>query len=589
MEKNLYGFRPLLFHKTQQGDNDLKLSGKFIDQVIRRDFNPIKGQQTRWEYHFQCKLHLYGSTVILFLLFLSGFCFLATFNGMSEHLISLEENPFASAILIKGGLQRSRLNALKDQLFFNPKKNVFSEKECDDCIVPAIKGVYPFNIVSLRFLDSDFSIFDESYDVLTVKVPDQKSETNEADYYIKKWLTDNFQKGHQFFHSEKDAVNQSILLSPSLFKKFGFKPDSINSENNPSIFFLSPTKGRKTIFQDREKAGNDQWTPLNSNEIITYTNKASLFNVSKRFLGGDAIITEGFYYHLFKQSSFDPRKSVEFFYINYSDGKLNSNDERIIETWAYDTFGKNFINKPYFSSNRREVKIKFNPYMTIKDINTKCYIKRKLKILNNKISAISIDFKEDKARYDGQEMMHDGQELMYYYSYLYINKDPKILQNISKFIHYLKKKFNCIFDDNQVMTLIKYQKDMDRMTQIFRVFFLGFIILLPTYILVTFSLLLQVKRHQIGIFKSMGASTLKLICIYIYEAMLLIRLPLILSFGVSFGISFFIPEEELYYSINFLFIGLYVLAIVVLTIIGAGLSAKQIVSRQPYQLISYQT
>jgi ABC-type antimicrobial peptide transport system permease subunit len=197
-------------------------------------------------------------------------------------------------------------------------------------------------------------------------------------------------------------------------------------------------------------------------------------------------------------------------------------------------------------------------------------------LLHVLIPDISLDFREDTPAYDGQEMH-------YYYSYLYINKDQRILDNISKLIHFLKKRFQSYLDDNQVMTLIKYRKDMQRMDAIFWWFFIGFVLLLITYIVVTFTLLLQTKRHQIGMFKSMGASSTKLILIYVYEALILI----VISLTMAFLLSLCVPAGE-FYMFNY-YVLLYILCILILTISGAGFSAWQIVTRQPYQLISYQT
>lgn len=505
-------------------------------------------------------------------MFFSGFRFLGTYNGLKNHLKSLEENPFASAILIKGSFQRTRLNKLKAGLFFNPENQTFGELDCKSCL-PAIQAVYPYNTVHLYFIKEDFSILQDTYELITVKVPSNYTQDhNEADHYIQKWISSNLQLGSDFFVSEEDGINRSMILSPELANKLGYNPDALKAK--PTIYFLDT---KQDLIHKRKKGNHPNlWGPLDEIEKIKYSNHAQLFDVLKHFSGGDAIITEGFYYHLCKTYAFDPCQSVEYFYLRRSDGQFRSAEFKTINQWASKYFGSSTIETPYLFGNKREIKFQFKSYSDENHINTKCNIRIGLQTLSKKISNIVLDFKEDMPAYDGQQMR-------YYYTYLYINKDQRILDNISRLIHFLKKRFESYLDDNQVMTLIKYRKDMKRMDAIFWWFCIGFILLLIAYIVVTFTLLLQTKRHQIGMFKSMGASSYKLIRLYVYEALILI----VISLFMAFLFSYWIPAGE-FYSHNY-YVGFYIMSILGLTIAGAGFSAWHIVSRQPYQLISYQT
>ena len=548
----------------------MRLFGNFTKTVLFRDFWPIKGQQESFEHFIQCKLYIYGSILILLILFFSGFRFLGTYNGLKKHLKSLEENPFASAILIKGSFQRTRLNNLKAGLFFNPKQQRFGEQNCEYCL-PAIQAVYPYNIVHLHFLHENLSIIPDTYEVITVKVPSELAQDNEADHYIQKWISGNLQMASEFFSSEENGVNRSMILSPELGSKLGYNSEALKAK--PQIYFLDT---KRDLIHDR-KQGNHKnlWGPLNESEKIKYSNHAQLLDVLKHFSGGDAIITEGFYYHLCKTYKFDPCGSVEHFYLKRQEGKFHASEIKTIKQWASDYFGANAMDHlPFLFGN--EIKFQFRSNAGDDQVNTKCNIRIGLQTLSEKISNIVLDFKEDMPAYDGQKMR-------YYYTYLYINKDQRILDNISKLIHFLKKRFQSYLDDNQVMTLIKYRKDMKRMDAIFWWFFIGFILLLIAYIVVTFTLLLQTKRHQIGMFKSMGASSYKLIRLYVYEALILI----VISLFMAFLLSYWIPSGEFYSYNNY--IGLYIACILGLTIAGAGFSAWHIVTRQPYQLISYQT
>jgi len=542
----------------------------FVKQVIIRDFIPIKGQQSRFDFFFNLQLHTLCSFFIFLLLILSGFVFLGLYNGINEHLISLEEDPFASAIKINTSVTRQQLNILQKQLFFDTKKNFFVIEKSDNTI-PVINAIYPYNKLSLHFLKADGkSIFEDTYDVLSVRIPNKKYQLNEADCYIKNWVTKNLCMSKEFFPSEDEGVKNNIILSQSLYKKIGFKTNDINKL---PIYFLSVGK-----YNIEDRDGNFL-RPLSQDEKIKYVNKATLFDVATLTPGGDAIISEGFYYNL-KQGYYDTAKPMYLFYIKINKGVFEKKDKKHIDNWAYTNFDKECIEKPRLTFNKKMVKIQFHPCLK-KEINTKYNIKSKFKKLKKILPDIVLDFKEEPPIYLEQEDK-------YYYAFLYINKHPKIIDNISGLAHFLEKKFIGDVDDQQVITLRKYRKDMDRMKAISKLFLGNIFVLLLLYIIVTFSLLLQNKRHHIGMIKSMGASTLKIISIYILESFILTLIPLLLSLFICILLEFDILNmSDIIYSINVNWFIKYILAIAGVTLIGSFISAIYIASRYPYQLIAY--
>ncbi|ETR70012.1 MAG: hypothetical protein OMM_09134, partial [Candidatus Magnetoglobus multicellularis str. Araruama] len=481
----------------------LKFPIRFFRMIVNRDFNPIQGQKNSSLHFFQCRLPIWGSWIILLILCLTGIICLGVHGGIKNHLMVLESNPFASAIRIEGAFSRARLMRLKSLLYFNTQQNIFeTTKQPSKYHKKVIQAVYPFNLVSLRFLDrSGFHILPESYDVLSVKV--QKSQQNNTDDDIKEWILNHLKEDTFFATYAGASVNYGLIISEQLYRQMGFEKPFQHLDNDLNISFLS-VDGKYNLLENRARNNQELWAPLTQAEQTRYVVNMPLVNVAAHLPGGDALITEGCYDILTKGKYFSPCKPIEHFYIQFEKPYETLDQQKTIQ-WANAAFGKHVFHQPYFSPDKKTIKfqfqdLSFNP--KYRDISTQCHVKSQFHHLEAMIDIpLKIDFKDDPPTYSEKTST-------YYYAYLYINKDQDILNHIQLLTRFIKNKFESYIEDHQVMTLKKYRSDMSRINWIVFWVFLSIASLMLVYISVTFSLFLQTKMHNIGMMMSFGAPAL---------------------------------------------------------------------------------
>jgi len=559
----------------------MKFSQQFFKIVVLRDFNPIQGNKSDAQHFFQCKLPIWGSWIILFILCLIGIISLGIHGGIKSHLEHLENNPFASAIRIEGTFTRDRLQTLKEKLLFHlPSNELVTNKTESEESIPIIHGVYPFNLISIRFLNQYGDIVLKStHDVLSVKV--QKNNNSQHDDYVQKWVSKNLKYNH--FFKQNDQIKDGIIVSETLMEKIGLDCSNKDLMMSHKISFLS-VSGKSNLLEERAKANKDLWAPLTQDEKNRFTVEFPLIDIATHLPGGDAIITENLYQCLSSGTQYDPCRSVEYFYLNFSNGYDLPVKEKVL-AWAKDNFGNQFLRQPYFSPDQKIIKFQFTDILFNKQYlekTAKCFIKNQVINLEKQIEMpINLDFKDEGAECSG------GSDT-YYYAFLYISKHPAILDNVKKLTHFLKNEFGSYIEDHQVMTLIKYRKDMDRVNWILLGVFISIAILMLIYIIVTFSLFLQMKIHNIGMMMSFGASSYLITQIYLFEAFKLIIFPLSMSLmtGLFIAVIGSCATDFLYY-LDIVYLLLFAFSVIFIALAGAWLAAKHIVSQSPFRLISY--
>ncbi|MBF0453152.1 MAG: hypothetical protein HQK75_20800, partial [Candidatus Magnetomorum sp.] len=288
----------------------MRIPVRFFHLIVKRDFNPIQGQKDSSLHFFQCRLPIWGSWIILFILCFTGIICLGVHGGIKHHLTILESNPFVSAIRIEGAFSREKLARLKSLLYFNTQTSVFeTSKDPQPYHQKVIQAVYPFNLISLRFLDhTGTHILSDAFDVLSVKVqhpPDQVTE--HADNDIKQWMANHLKK-ETFFEPYGDAsVNYGVIVSETLYKQMGFEQPFEELSEQLQVSFLS-TDAKFNLLEDRARDNQELWAPLSDAERMKYVVTAPLVNVAEHLPGGDAIISEGCYDVLTRGNYFSPCK-----------------------------------------------------------------------------------------------------------------------------------------------------------------------------------------------------------------------------------------------------------------------------------------
>ncbi|KPA17268.1 membrane protein [Candidatus Magnetomorum sp. HK-1] len=566
----------------------MKIPLRFFQLIVKRDFNPIQGQKNSSLHFFQCRLPIWGSWVILFILCLTGIVCLGVHGGIKNHLTILENNPFVSAIRIEGSFSRAKITKLKSLLFLNTQNQTFeTTKQPQPYHKKVIQAVYPFNLVSLRFLDrTGTTLLTDAYDVLSVKVQQPANQNkNQTDDDIKKWMTRHM-KAETFFEPYAEAsLNYGLVLSESLYNQMGFEKPFDSEMDEIRISFLS-TDGKYNLLEDRAREGKELWAPLDSAEKMKYVVTAPLVNVSSHLPGGDALISEGCYDVLTKGKYFSPCKRIEHFYIHFQQ-PYQELDRKITIQWANAVFGKHVFRKPYFAPNGKTIKfqfqdLSFNPEYY--NITTLCHVKSQFLHLKSMIDIpLRIDFKDDPPTYSEKTST-------YYYAYLYINKDQEILDNINLLTKFIKNKFESYIEDHQVMTLKKYRSDMSRINWIVFWVFLSIATLMLVYISVTFGLFLQTKMHNIGMMMSFGAPASLIKKIYLFESLKLAIFPLIISIVLAliiWAITSFMTHVM--FALSICSVIFYILVVISVALSGAWFAVQHIISQSPYQLISYKT
>jgi len=541
----------------------------FINHVVNRDFKPVQGQQSKIQYFIQCRLHIWGSRLILFLLCLSGFIFIGIYNGLNNHLKKLEKDPFASAIKIYGSIKSSELGILKKHLFFDTENNKFvddNNKKKKPSYISVINGVFPFNTFNRIFIDNNEKNIKEKYEVLSVNIYCHDNNQDLADKYIENWLKESLIFDNDFYEKKNESLFDKIIISEQVYKEL-YKG---LSKQEP-IFFLT---GSYDLIVNKNK--------LTDLEKMKYIDSMPLLNVIKKLPAGQAIVSEKYnYYH--NKGFFKPCKKIKYFYIKIFENlnrKFNEQDEEHITSWIYKTFGSHNIES--IISNDSEIKVVFWNKLTSKGSKKaeKCFIKMQFQELIKKYKYIQLDFKEEASSVKIED---------YNEAFLYINKHHNIINNINGLIHFLKEKCGYIVEDHQVRTLGEFRKNIEKMDLIFYPTLISIYVLLLFYILVTFSLLLQTKIHLIGMIKSMGAMTKTIRFIYLKEAFKLVIWPLLFAFCVAISLIYvrFVTDNFLY-QFNTNYVLIYIFSILIVSIFGAFFSVRNIASRPPSHLISYQ-
>jgi len=561
---------------------------RFFHLLVKRDFDPIQGQKDPSLHFFQCKLPIWGSWIILFILCLTGIICLGVHGGIKHHLTILEKNPFASAIRIEGAFSRAKLARLKSLLYFNTQKNVFETTKAPQSYhTKVISAFYPFNSVTLRFLDNTgTNILSDAYDVLSVKVQKTQGQSaDQTDNDIKQWMTNHLKKETFFEPYGDENINYGIIISESLYYQMGFDRPFDQTKDQFWICFLS-TDAKYNLLEDRAKNNQELWAPLSKEERMKYVVRAPLINVAEHLPGGDAIISEGCYDILTKGNYFSPCKRIEHFYIHFEQPYQDLDRKKTIQ-WANAAFGKHIFRKPYYAPGNKTIKfqfqdLSFNP--KYHEITTQCHVRAQFSHLTSMIDIpISIDFKDAPPTYTEKTTT-------YYYAYLYINKDQDILDHIQLLTRFIKGKFESYIEDHQVMTLKKYRNDMSRINWIVFWVFLSIASLMLVYISVTFSLFLQTKMHNIGMIMSFGAPARLIKQIYMFESLKLAFYPLIVSIVIAmiiWGITAFM--SNVMFALSTYAIIFYIIIIIAVAMSGAWFAVRHIVSQSPYQLISYKT
>jgi ABC-type antimicrobial peptide transport system permease subunit len=332
------------------------------------------------------------------------------------------------------------------------------------------------------------------------------------------------------------------------------------------------------ILQHRAEKSIGENQPLSDAEKMIYVKDFNLINTSNHHLPKfDAIITEKEYYQLFKADYYKPCKFIDFFYIISENQSI---DQKEIDEWAFKHFEYNFDLTTNNDQHFAIIRFKSNGH----EMSKRCNIINNFFELKDKDQFLKLDFSKS----DAYELVPDDN--VYYNSFLYLNNVPDIINNIETISRSLIQEYQCPIEDGQAITLQKLRKNSRILKGFSIIVVTSILISLLFYICMTFTLFIQTRIHMIGMMKSMGATSRSIIWIYIYESLKLIAPSLIFALVIAWAVQHgcYLILTDIVYVFHYPAVMISVAAIFLITTLGALLAAWHVVSRPPYELLSYQ-
>ena len=555
---------------------------EYVKIILERDRSPRRGQESIFQYVFQCKLRIWFSLLILFIFCTAGIVLLGIQAGMINHLCNLQRDPFSSAIHIQGRFTRADLNQLKDNLYYNKDKKEFEKKKSQNAI-PVIKAVYPYKWLYLRFIKRDGnSMTQNTYKVQSVKIP-RKQQSNDADCLIKHWVQESLLFGDIYFSLEEDrSVDEHVILSKELYQTLDYQLDQKNQKPQliEILSFIGPN-----ILEIRGKNGDNLFSKLTDEEKIRYTLPIPLLDVAKRLPGCDMLIPESLFHNL-KNDFYYPCKQIHFFDIKQdNNSKLDQTTIDTITKWLHQQDFSIYFQEIYIDPDHYFIKVRFIDMIFDDNYQknvTKCNIQLKCMALSKKINSnVKPYFGDDAPIYEPQTNNN------YKDAFLYIKKSPDIINNMRKLSFYLSSHHSLYIDTHQIMTLKQYRQELAKMNIILLIVLSCIGILTFLYIFTSFSLFLQTKMHRIGMLKSYGLSRRVIYMIYLWEAIRSIAWALLGALIFGFFVWYFKSYIQIPFAFQSSYFISYSIGIVLIASLAALVATVHIAMLSPYKLISY--
>jgi len=555
----------------------------FKKLIVKRDFKPVKGQMGGFEHFFQCHLPLYGSMFLLFVLCSAGLFSIVYYIETKQHVETLKDDPFVSAIRVEDASERKEFDQLKTTLFYDENRNRFIRTEPNENperhkqiqkqaqnnthIIPVVKAVLPYKRTGLLFFEKNVNEKpDYRFGVITLPVLDQSSDTKAGQ--INKWIQKQLIYNNNLYFNIHN-YKTGIIISNACLKRLKYEglPENIR-------FLYRETP----LLKSRKKRGIYHSSKLSSDEKYEFTMEIPVVNIAKSLPGEDAIVSEQCYELVIKKNLLNSSLPANSLWIKY-----NSDNRQVIEKHIIPQIMQKYDAKEstHDAQNKRLIiRFKIDGSPSIFALNK--YIDQLKKAQNiffettthRVLPAIESPLKAPDSRVSG--------------AFVFLNNHSGILKRTDQLIRILKEDKKMLVDSHQMMTLKKYQNDLYTFfkSAIYFGLCIGGIIFL--FIFITFNLLLQTKMHDIGMMKAMGATSSVIRKIYKLEAFYMIFYPLCLSIFTIFCYNFFVPAFQL--SIDLiLYILIFSISIILCALWGAKIAVRHVVAQAPCKLISYRT
>ena len=417
----------------------------------------------------------------------SGILFIGVHNGYKDKLNLINEDPFSTAIAVDGAIKKNKDRFYR--LAWQEKDSKFIEIDNKNSVGKnnrIIKTITPLNLVGKFFVNSEGLFIDGD--------PFYGNTMPLFDHLTKKAVSDSFVLPGQYFSSDND---QGIIVSQSLYEEMGY---SIEDTLPEAIRLLAPNIN---LPPEKFVKGNPRASPMDFEELVFNTISVPLRGVARSFPDGSFLITEGLFWNRNKGEFYNTNRKINSFFLRPGAIPIIEVLE-IAQKWITNSKVINLEllkKKPFITKEGGEKVIKF------------------------------IFKTQRKPRYTRV------------LAYLDINQKKDLIKNIDKLYHFLNS-FGMYVNTHQLETIKRFHSELEMISKMLPFFLSLCGLLIGLYVLVSFALFIQTKRHKIGIMLALGVRSKAIKLAYLIGGSCLLVLSFFWALGVAFVIeNFFMPEE----------------------------------------------
>ena len=501
----------------------MKYDPRLIWMLIKRDFKGCSGEVSLEDFIVQSLLPLLGTIIILMILCSSGILFIGVHQGYKEKLNLINEDPFSTAIAVDGAIKN------KDRLYrlaWQKKDNKFIEMDSKNSIDKKnriIKTITPINSLGMFFVNSDGLFIDGE--------PLYGNTMPLFDHLTKKAVSDSFVIPGQYFSSDND---QGIIVSQSLYEQLGYSTEEAQPKE---IRLLAPNI---SLPPEKFVQGNPSASPMSYKELVFNTISVPLRGVARSFPDGSFLITEGLFWNLYKGEFYNTNRKINSFFLRPGAIPIKEALE-IAQKWITNS---NVINiellkkKPFITKEDGTKVIK----LIFKTQEKPRYYRVLIDFEVNKINWINhpiLDFGKKPLAYSFGQIKNHTRVL----AYLDINQKKDLINNIDKLYHFLNS-IEMYVNTHQLETIKRFHSELEIISKMLPFFLSLCGLLIGIYVLVSFALFIQTKRHKIGIMLALGVRSKTIKFAYLIGGSCLLILSFLWALGVALVIeNYFMPKE----------------------------------------------
>ena len=453
----------------------------------------------------------------------SGILFIGVHQGYKEKLNLINADPFSTAIAVDGSIKN------KDRLYrlaWQNKDSKFIEIDSKNSIEKnnrIIKTITPVNSLGMFFVNSEGLFIDGD--------PLYGNTMPLFDHLTKKAVSDSFVIPGQYFSSDND---QGIIVSQSLYEQLGYTTEEAQPEE---IRLLAPNI---SLPLEKFVQGNPGASPMDFEELAFNTISVPLRGVARSFPDGSFLITEGLFWNLHKGEFYNTNRKINSFFLRPGAMPIKEALE-IAQKWITNS---NVINLEL---------LKKKPFITKED-GTKV-VKFIFKTQGKpKYYRVLIDFEVNKNNWSNHPILDFGKNPLAYnfgqiknhtrvLAYLDINQKKDLINNIDKLYHFLNS-IQMYVNTHQLETIKRFHSELEIISKMLPFFLSLCGLLIGVYVLVSFALFIQTKRHKIGIMLALGVRSKTIKFAYLIGGSCLLILSFLWALGVALVIeNYFMPEE----------------------------------------------